>query len=277
VRFADLQVGTSYLLKYPEGRVATVLETSPEAQRKGLVTIRYENGLATGKVRDIGCNRVARPARGREPEKPAQHWELGCEALLIDRDLVIGDEVTWRQSSEWIWTVEAINEDGATADITTTLFESPRAATALIHELRLVQRPSDSFPDGRSDSRQCEPPLPTENDQLASIRDKLAPVKPRRQLDELMDGIVFTNACADQYRRRFAPRLDLPAAHERLREEIRRDGYFTAPARSEFRRIRIPGRFEVVIHTRPSNEDVVKVQRLSFPQSKQVSTRQRRR
>jgi hypothetical protein len=48
VRFADMRMGERYQLRRPEGRVATVLQTAPEVRRKGMVTVRYENGISAG-------------------------------------------------------------------------------------------------------------------------------------------------------------------------------------------------------------------------------------
>jgi hypothetical protein len=88
-----------------------------------------------------------------------------------------------------------------------------------------------------------------------------------------LDDVVFSNACLDSYRRRFASSVRGPALNERLREEIRNRGYIV-PGRvsrsGEYTRIRVEHRFDVVLPRKPSPEDPVKIDALCFPRKRGV-------
>jgi hypothetical protein len=84
-------------------------------------------------------------------------------------------------------------------------------------------------------------------------RAQLRPVLPRRELDELMDDVLFAPRCLSYYARDLGS-CWLEDANEQLREEVRRSGFLIRPdgTSQNFGRIRVPGRFDFVLRDRPS-------------------------
>jgi hypothetical protein len=83
-----------------------------------------------------------------------------------------------------------------------------------------------------------------------------------------LEDVLFSQGCLESYGRRYARGVTGAALNERLREEILRKGYVMRddlPSPSEFARLRVPHRFDVILKTRPTAEHPVTVNGLYFP------------
>jgi hypothetical protein len=90
-----------------------------------------------------------------------------------------------------------------------------------------------------------------------------------------MDDVIFSERSLDDHQQRTG---GLRArASKRLREEVRRSGYLLdngpAPA-GEYARIRVNGRFDIVVSRKPSPEQLAKLDRLPYPRRRRRRSRQ---
>ena len=185
--------------------------------------------------------------------------------VRFHREPVVGDVVLWQETGPVEWTVEALDADSAEATIKTVLFGRPATETVALDELEIrpeevIDQEGEQLPTPR---RQPEQRV------VQGVDRSLAPEKPRRDLDVLMDDVLFSLGRVDAYRRRYAKTLTRLGALEKLRDEIRRRGHVIFGRQlplDEFARIRVEGRFEFSLSRRPSADDPITVQWLTFLQ-----------
>jgi hypothetical protein len=263
VRSDDLHPGNTYLLSGPRGRLVTVLDTPPDVRGRARVRVLFQNGVKAGDEADIPTRRIIAALTG--PAVSAQPREEKTRIVRVQRDPEVGDEVLWTKTGPLVWTVQDV--DQAEAVITSVIMQRPTSQSAPLSELEV--RPVEVKPSGQpaSAARRHEGPLPSEPEHRAPDS-SLAPDKPRRELDELLDDVLFSRRCLSQYQRLYAPRLAGPALTERLRGEIRMRGYLLTdrdgPGR-EYARVRVQGRFDIVLPRRPTPDEPLLVEDLRVP------------
>lgn len=272
MRSSDMEVGRRYVIPGSREPEVTVLETPPELRRKGRVVVRFETGVSTGKVKDIPSRTILRPVDGPAPQRRMRRPRR--RLIQIDRDPRVGDTVLLDDTGELEWRVEAIDNAARRATVKSVILSRPQTKIAGFDQLQIrpleVLDPGDEQPSPKPPhQRPADPAAPS-----------LAPEKPRRQLDELMEDIVFSQNCLAEYHRRLAARVKRKAISEHLREEIRGRGYTIIHhpllERDEFGRIGVEGRFEFVLPRRPSADDPLTVKRLIFLSGRSRSPKRRR-
>jgi hypothetical protein len=258
-----MTVGETYALSGHRRIKVTYLDTPPEVRAQRRVRVRFETGVTAGRVNDVPTVRIAGPwdrqavPPSRKP--PAQRPSRGPRTVA--RRARPGDVVVLAQTGELAWTVVAIDEDAGEATIVTEIFGQPDTRTAALDSLQVrvpeppLPAPSLPAPKAHASDASGE----TAEEAVARIR----PVTPRRELDELMDDVLFTLACLEQYARRLGS-CTPGVANERLRDEVRRAGFILRDenAAGEYARIRVLGRFDIVLPHHPSPETPVHVDRL---------------
>jgi hypothetical protein len=188
---------------------------------------------------------------------------------------MVGDVVLWKETGPVEWDVEAIDRQARRATIKSVILGCPTERTLPFSDLQV--RPEEVV-DGEAD-RADDELLPEERQPPTRSEvplQSLAPEPVRRELDELMDDILFSHEALEAYRVRYARTANGPAVVERLREEIKRRGFIDRPrpGRREYGRICVEGRFEFELFVRPTPEDLLTVQQLTFPR-RQRSNRTR--
>lgn len=262
VRSQDMQPGQDYYLDGGRERVVTVLETPPEVRSQAKVRVRFRNGVKAGEEALVPSRRIVAPLHGRESRAPRRQR---ARVIRFDGPAHPGDEALWRQTGDIVWTVESVTGDAAT--VTGQLFGKPVSKTVPMSELEvrpLVILPGSDAPIVVRDRR----PQDRADIDCATSREQFAPERPRRELDLLLDDVLFSPACLDGYRRSFARGMHGPGLAERLREEIRTRGYVVlggAPGSGEYARLRVAHRFDVILLRKPSPEDPIKIERLWYP------------
>lgn len=286
----DLHPGHKYVLQAgTRQRVVTVLPTSPELRRRARVRVEFQEGVKAG-------NQTAVPTRGiiaaltgpavgasKHPGPPAAD-----RSPRVWRDPVRGDQVTM-DATGLIWTVQEIS--GVEAVIHTVIMERPTTNTVPVERLRVL------LPEH---SRPVAKPSPTDELQLRRLAAELArspdpdpdpsvvaepapssraPEQPHRMLDECLEATVFSPACIAQYRRRFHAKGSDAQVLDQMRERIRRHGYLVDDEPlgvGEFAVMRVPHRFDVVLHSRPTAEQSVRVDDLRFARGRGRQARSKR-
>jgi hypothetical protein len=236
--------------------------------------VRFETGVAAGRERDIPSCRVAAPWNAASsPKRAVTRREPQPSIVLLSRPARVGDSVALEDAGDWIWTVDAIDDELGEARISTRIFEQPHTRTVALEMLRVRVERARRTPvrDDRSPARTSELCESAE-----SAAERLRPITPRRELDELMDDVLFTPGCAREYDRRLGGGVSGPAI-ERLREEVRRDGYIVRdePGGNEYARVRVRGRFDIVLPRMPTADAPVTVKGLYYPARR--APRRRRR
>ena len=270
MRWADLRVGESHRLN--TGTKLTLLETPPDLRSRGRARVRFETGIKRGEVTDLACQRIAEPWDGPLPQRAAaKPRPPQPEYVKEERPARRGDTVKWEETAGVIWTVAAVDDAAGTVTITGELLSReqthvvPQDLIAVVHRAAPLKRRLPPKPP--SPINGDERPGPAESDR------PLQPDRPRRKLDELLDALIFTPECLDEYGRRCAPKTDWADVADTLREEIRRKGQVVGGRTGEYARLRVERRSEVAIPEMTGEEDVVRIERLHYPQR---SVRQRR-
>ena len=262
MRWADLRVGESYRLN--TGTKLTLLETPPELRSRARARVRFETGIKRGEVTDLACQRIVEPWDGPVPPRAAAKLRPQPEYVTEERPASHGDTVTWEETAGVIWTVTAVDDAAGTATITGELLSRAQIHVVPQDQVTVVHRPTPP-------KRRLPPKPPTaingdERRKPAEPDRPLQPDRPRRKLDELLDALIFTPKCLDEYRRRCAPKTDRADLADALREEIRRKGYVVSGRTPECARLRVERRFDVVILEMTGEDDVIRIERLHYPQ-----------
>lgn len=277
VRSKDLIVGELYRLRIGSQAIVRVLETPPEMTSRATVRVQFESGVKKGEISVVPSVRILEPVRPElAPDPPAHRHRPRLVAPSREPD--VGDDVTWAPSGALQWHVQAIDRNGA-ARIRTELFEQDTVRTVPLAELRVA--PLEPRETGGTpllsllSEEQVTPVEQTVQRVPDSPPTSDADVSgPRRPVDAFLDDLLFTAECLAFYRRRFAPTVPSRSVAEHLRDELREHGHLVRvrPANEEYIRIRVAGRFDVVLPERPEYGQTLTVRSLRLPKR----SRQRR-
>lgn len=273
-----MKIGHAYQLKGRGYRKVTVLETPSEVRSMARVRVRFENGVKAGTVTDLPSRRIDRLWRDEQAQERRERPGIQGNAPLpsIKRPIRSGDTVKLLgDESGLLWTVEAIR--GQTASLGTTIFGRPSARQVAIADLQVHHEPARPQVIRLLDNDKSETEDRLDKERWAALN--LRPEQPKRDLDRILDQLVFTQACLGIYRRRLAPSLKGSSVAEELREEIRRKGFLMqgdeVPG-PEYARLRVWGRFDIVLKALPIKDEAVMIDRLHFPVKRKKSTKRTR-
>jgi hypothetical protein len=274
MRWQDMTPGEAYLLATDPSIKVTVLDTPDELRGRARVLVRFETGVTAGRVTDIPSRSIGAPwDRSRAPKRPpSKRRQVATPAP--SRPARVGDSVTLADTGELLWTVKAIDEAQGTATIHTVIFDRPDIRTVELARLQVRLDPSRARARRPATSPRDEPPV----DAAAEAAERLRPIAPRRELDEIMDDVLFSDRCLKAYNRRLGAGQRGPAV-ERLRAEVRRRGYLlydTQPHAGEYARVRVDGRFDIVLARKPTPDAPVTIDALYFPARKRARRRRPR-
>lgn len=254
------------------------METPAEVRSKARVRVRFENGVKAGTITNLPSRRIARPWREEpeeRPERPESHGEVP-PIEPVEHAVRTGDTVTLlRDETGLLWTVEAIREQ--VASLRTEIFGRPSTRQVAVDQLQVHEKPQ----------RRQVVHLVDDQDADAGARDgaldekrwvslHLSPQHPKRGLERILDQLVFSQACLRIYGRRLAPHLKGQAVAEGLREEIRRKGFLMRGEEvrgPEYARLRVRGRFDVVLNAPPEPDEAVMIDWIHFPVKRKKSAR----
>lgn len=284
MRSHDIQVGHAYALARNDRVKVTVLGHKPN----GRVLVRFETGVKAGESTLLLSRSIARPWGTKPTHRPflASSSDLVAAGWGADDDdgeegrLEVGDVVRLATSETPLeWTVASFETDERVT-ITTAIFEQQHSRTVSVADLERCRDRRAAPYVVRPAFQPVEPSrAPAISDE--EVRENLRPIAPRRELDEILDNVLFTTACVASYGRRYARGISPVDVSERLRDEISRRGFLLRDHPGEYGRIRVLHRFDVVLHHRPSLENPVKIERLRYAGSQRgrprAAQRDRRR
>ena len=277
MRSHEMKIGCTYELKGRGSRKVTILETPAEVRSKARVRVRFENGVKAGTITDLPSRRIARP-RGEGPEERLEKLEGQGgvpPAEPVERPVRSGDTVTLlRDESGLLWTVEAVR--GQVASLRTEIFGRPSTRQVAVDQLQVHEQPQRQQAVHLVDLQDVDAGARGDAlDEKRWVSLHLSPQQPKRDLERILDQIVFSQACLYIYGRRLAPHLKGQAAvAESLREEIRRKGFLMRGEEvrgSEYARLRVQGRFDVVLNAPPGPDEAVMVNWIHFPAKRKKS------
>ncbi|HEX5592094.1 MAG TPA: hypothetical protein VFX35_01960 [Solirubrobacterales bacterium] len=279
MRSEDMKIGHAYQLGGRGYRKVTVLETPSEVRSKARVRVRFENGVKAGTVSDLPSRRIARPWRDEQaqgqPRQPGNRSEAP-PLPSIERPVRSGDTVRLLgDESGLLWTVDAIR--GEMASLRTDIFGRPSARQVAVASLQVHHEPVRPQVIRLLDDDDSDTGDRLDEERWAALH--LRPERPKRDLDRILDQLVFSQACLGIYRRRLAPHLKGSAVAEGLREEIRRKGFLMRGEEvpgPEYARLRVWSRFDIVLDAPPLKDEAVMISWLHFPVKHTKSARRRR-
>jgi hypothetical protein len=269
---------------------ATVLETDPEVCGRGWVRVRLEGGISAGEETRVSSRRIF--ARWEEREDPPPRRVPNPRPVVVRGPWPPepGKPIFWHKTGEIRWMVEKVDRRNRMATITGELVGQRQRHTLSWVELRQFEARIASDSGAESDHKRVGPELA----RLEAVdREPEPPVRKRERLAEVEAAIevagplecfvarlVFSPEALERYRRRFVKSASLAEAHRRLYEELYRRGKlfrrsFRAPGASkEYLRIRVKGRFDVVLRERPDEDAAIYI---SEQDVRIVSTRRKQR
>jgi hypothetical protein len=255
VRSTDIQIGLEYtLVRVGPPRRVTALATPDDVRGRGLVRVRFEDGVAKGKVTYQQLRFIksrwgesAPPAkRERTPRKVIESGPWPPE---------VGDRVLWSETDDIEWTVAAVDHDAETVEIVGTLFSLEQTRTVPLArlspvrmEIELVAPPEPESPRAPAETRPRPRREPSESDD-------------RTPLQRAVDRLEFSEACLQQYRADFESKVPWFEIGKRLRQELRNHGRIVRRNRREYLRIR-SRRFDVVVPSPATDTEPFLVERL---------------
>jgi hypothetical protein len=163
--------------------------------------------------------------------------------------------VAWSRTLGTQFTVQATDNERGVATINGVLLGVQEQFDALVSELCPVHHPehamNDSNLEARIADRLPEKPSPS-GSALSPDPTRIENIK---EDDEVVDRLVFSPGCLNSYRRRFAEKASPVRAEQRLRAELHGAKKYRRN-REEYLRLRVRGKFEVVLKKRPVPGDL---------------------
>jgi len=278
-----MRLGETYVLRGHHETKVTLLETPPELRSQGRVRVRFESGVKAGDVGELLSRRIAPPQEDMQEQEPATPYRPQRARLkVVERSPEAGDAVTWSATAGLVWTLESIDEQTDRGTISGSVFGQPASRVVPIGQLQVhVDELEPRIPAEISllDTPPSSPEPSPQYDRRPQTRDHLRPVKPKRALDEMLDDVLFSPSCVQAYKQRYARNASPAAANALLREEIRRAGFIMdggVRGSDEYARLRVPHRFDVVLHAHPTVEQPITINGLYFPAGSKTGKRRRR-
>jgi hypothetical protein len=269
MRAEDMIIGETYaLVRSPQVKV-TVLPTPPEIRAERKVRVRFETGVTAGRISEVPSRRIAAPRWGGAVAKRPRPRRPGPTVFVVTHPPGVGDTVVWDEGVGLEWTVRAVDEERREATIATKIFGRPDTRTVAVDRLQVRVAAARPVVDRARRSQRRPPAVALPPGHADDAGERLRPVKPRRELDELMDDVLFTPTCLRQYDRQLGSG-EADSANERLREELRRSGFIVRDelCGNEYARVRVLGRFDIVLPTRPAVDAPVYIDQLHIPARK---------
>lgn len=267
MRSDDLTPGSDYFLAGERERIVRVLDTPSELRSRARVRVEFLNGVKAGQVAELPTRRIAAYVAPLEVEpKVARVAPRRDEVIRITRRPRIGDEVVWKDvTGDVVWTVTSI--EGPIATVSSELFTRPWTSIVPLEDLEVKPIVRE-----RAAKIEVDPIIPAPDLVIAvpiPQPHKFTPQKPRRELDEVLDGLIFTRGCLGVYQQRLAPKVSWRTVNETLRTEIRsrgdilRNGYGGPVEQMAcYGRVRVERRFDVVLERKPARDEFELIERL---------------
>jgi hypothetical protein len=267
MRSEHLKPGHKYYLAGERERIVRVVDTPPESRARARVNVEFVNGVKAGKLTEIPTRRLVAPVAPPEVEPAVRRTrQPQQEEIRFTRRPRLGESVVWKAGTgeDLRWVVTSI--DGEIASIETELFGCPSATTVSIDDLRV--RPIVKPPPVKItlDPIVLAPDVVLSVTRPPARESRFAPRKARRELDEILDGLVFTVGCLGAYQQRLEPKANWAKISDVLRSEVRTRGYVQRSAEPEqtFGLIRVDRRFDVPLLRKPSPEEFEMIEYLRF-------------
>jgi hypothetical protein len=267
----------------------TVLETDPKVCGRGWVRVRFEEGILAGQEKRVSSRRVSAPWEQREDPQPRRVPKPRPVVVRGPWPPEPGKPIFWFKTGEIRWMVEEVDRCNRMATITGELVGQRQRHTLPWVELQPVEAriASDSAPE--TDHERVGPELPhfkpVEGEPEPRVRERErradveAAIEVAGPLERFVARLVFSPDALERYRRRFVKSASPAEAHRRLYQELYRRGKlfrrpFRAPAASkEYLRIRVKGRFDVVLRKRPEEDAAIYINEHDV----RISTRRKQR
>lgn len=237
-------------------RRVTLLSREAPSGRSHWVLVRMEDGLSAGSEREVPSQSIYYLS-GDEPS-PKPHRRIEPKYLSeapAGWTPKQGELVSWSRTLGSQFTVVEVDTAKGVATIEGVLLGVNEQFNALASELTPRRQPVRGSREGESVARLGDP-LPSSIDD----EDALAQVSPSRigsvEKDEgVVDRLVFSPGCLVSYRRRFARDTPPVEAEKMLRAELRQAKMYRRRPQ-EYLRLRVRGRFEIVLKKRPVQGDL---------------------
>ncbi|MCA1694053.1 MAG: hypothetical protein LC749_04610 [Actinobacteria bacterium] len=202
MRADDMTVGESYALVRTSRVKVTYLDTPADVRARRRVRVRFETGVPAGHTHDVATRNIEGPwDRQAAPTKPAARSRAQRRVKTLTRRACVGDAVVLSETGELTWTVTTVDERRCEATIVTQIFGQPQRRTVPIDVIRVrtqdARQSADSAPRRAVPATSSAFGIEDVNEAVARLR----PIAPRREIDELMDDVLFTEACLWDYAR----------------------------------------------------------------------------
>jgi hypothetical protein len=257
-------------------RRVTLLAKDAPSGRSHWVLVRMENGVGAGTEKEVPSQAIyhlpgaapdLRPTSQKSAPRPLIEVPPGWGPTN-------GEAVSWTQTLGSRFTVRAVDEGRGVATIEGVLLGVTERFDAPIRELSPFQQHSLVVHENDIEERLGDR-LP---EKLGRHGSPLGPKPPRVETlekdEDVIDRLVFGPGCLNSYRRRFAHGLTAGRAEVQLRTELRSAKKYRKNRR-EYLRLRVSGKFEVVLKGPPVQGDVAStyVHGLNFLGKKRGSRR----
>lgn len=266
MRAADMMTGQTYVTN--RELTVTYLETPAAVRAQRRVRVRFEDGIGRGNVRDLPAQNIVRTCKpGPEGKKPGpKRPEAERTIIKLTRTPRIGDNVVVEAAGELRWAIEAIDAERGEATITTPIFGQPQTKTAPLNALTVCEERRPSMPSSLALPVEAQPPKLADPDPRPRQQTQAPTHRLTKPIDTFMERLIFTPRCLVEAKRRLGFHQRDPA--EQLREEVRRDGVLFKRGHGDYICIRVPKRFDIVLTERPGEDELVDIDRLSYPAPK---------
>jgi hypothetical protein len=217
MRSSDAKVGETYALCGRPTTKLVKLETPPEVSRRKRMRVRFQTGVKAGEEAELPSRSIV-PLPGSEGPK---HKSRSVLTPQRDEDvslpLTVGASVVLASDQAgFIWTVVRLESDHR-AEIVTTIFESETRRRVEQDELVVVGPREETAALHFSYSLRGRDYEENRFSEAHWAATNLRPEHPKRELDLVLDSLIFSPRCVQSYRDRLAPNLSISESNERLR------------------------------------------------------------
>jgi hypothetical protein len=256
-----MKVGRSYALESdrPSGR-AKVQLLAKEHPRPGRVQIEFLDGIPKGRRVSVSTRRILhewekekpkpRPRRPNKQEPPP---------------LAVGVSVEWAETGPITWKVTKLDEKRGLATLKGEIFGSRHEREAPLDAIQTISDGPD--PERDRQAREAvkkaigEVEAPKRTSERAKAKEVVEPALPDDAKLRLIEQLVFSPELLQAYAKRYARKNERGSGEEQLRRELRRRGklfrlkpWSKRRKKNEYIRVRVPGRYEIVVPESPSED-----------------------
>jgi hypothetical protein len=256
MRADEMRVGEQYEMQrgatYRKRRVTLLAKDAPSG-RSHRVLVRMEEGIGAGTEKEVPSKSIHYLPGTTPPMRRATRKLAQKPSTTVHPDWMPapGEAVSWTQTLGSRFTAIAVDAERRVVRIEGVVMGVMETYEAPVSELSPYEEPQLVLHENEVEDRLGDRLPVTLGAGGESLKPKPSRVEFIEEDEDIVDRLIFSPGCLAFYRRRFARGASIHEAGEQLRAELRKAQQLRKHHTGEYLRLRVSGRFDVVLKKRP--------------------------